>query len=77
MRVWYGADHDMDGSSDTNGTSADDDGAIFIEVDVAPAAVTCDAPGAVTRFKVVEVTATAQGGLDAPAPVVVRTLRFQ
>ncbi|MEM7248747.1 MAG: prepilin-type N-terminal cleavage/methylation domain-containing protein [Acidobacteriota bacterium] len=76
VRVWYGNDDDQDGNSDTNATDADDDGTIEFVFDV-PTGDVCLNPGAETRFKVIEVTASQPNGLRQVPPVVMRSVRFR
>lgn len=79
-KVWYLPANDVDGRSDTDASSANDNGRIDFDLD-APAPVDpCATPGAVSRFKAIEVRARSDKHAnpgDNVAPYTVRTIRFE
>ena len=79
-KVWYLPADDADGQSDTDGTTSNDNGAIFFNLDSVAPANPCSDPGTSSRFKVIEVKARSKKHVNADnnvAPIVVRTIRFE
>jgi len=80
VRVWYLPANDADGQSDTDASSANDNGEILFNLNAAVPANACANPGAASRFKAIQVTATSTKYATAyknVTPLVVRTIRFK
>ncbi len=79
-KVWYLPADDVDGQSDTDGSTANDDGQILFDLDAPAPADPCATPGVVSRFKAIEVRARSDkhaNPMDNVAPYTVRTIRFE
>jgi len=80
VKVWYLPADDADGASDTDGTTSNDNGEIFFNLDSVAPANPCSTPGAVSRFKIIEVKARSKKHVNPDnnvAPITVRTIRFE
>ncbi len=80
VKVFYLPATDADGQSDTDVPTANDNGTIQFNLNAAAPANACTTPGATSRFKMIEVTATSTKYSDVNRnvrPLVLRTVRFK
>ena len=80
VKVFYLPATDADGQSDTDALTSNDNGTIQFNLNAAAPANACTTPGASSRFKIIEVTATSTKYSDVNRnvkPLVLRTLRFK
>jgi len=79
VKVWHLPATDADGQSDTDGSTANDNGEILFNLNASAPSNACSTPGTASRFKAIEVTATSLKYSTTSknvSPLILRTIRF-